>query len=71
MIIGFRICGIGEAFFKDGNPADNHDKCAPDEPREEQYFDKVHRYNHQRVSHCMRQLSPFRNVKEEYWNRVE
>jgi hypothetical protein len=43
MKIAFWAPGIGEAFFKDGYPTDNHDNSATDNAREEQDFDQAHR----------------------------
>jgi len=45
VLIGFRVSGIGKAFFENGNPADDHNSRATDKSREEQYLDEAHRQN--------------------------
>ena len=47
VIIGLGVCGVGEAFFEDGHPADNHDSRATDQSCEEQDLDQPDRQNHE------------------------
>jgi len=46
-MVGFCVSRVGETFFEDRYPADNHDKYAAGQSFKEQDFDKVKRQNHQ------------------------
>ena len=48
VVFDLGVSSIRESFFKDGNPADNHDNCATDKSCEEKDFDETHRQDHQR-----------------------
>lgn len=68
VMFGFCVLGVGETFFKDRDPADNHDQAAADQSAKEHDRNKASGKYRQREAHL--QPEPFSCTGNRSYSRI-